>query len=83
MITMMYVGNVVGYLIISLIGDLVGRKILMMSNLFITLIGMVVTIFCVNLAMAASGLFLITLGVQNAFNICFFFISEKMSEETR
>lgn len=82
-ITMMYVGNVVGYLGLSLIGDLVGRKLLMVTNLFVVLLGMGVTLFCVSLTMAAAGLFLMTLGVQNAFNICFFFISETMSEETR
>ena len=80
---MMYVGNVVGYLGISSIGDLVGRKLLMVTNLFIALLGMGVTLFCVSLTMAAVGLFLITLGVQNAFNICFFFISETMTESTR
>ena len=73
--TMMYVGNVVGFLGLSLAGDLVGRKVLMVSNLVIALLGLVITIFCVSLTMAAAGLFLMTLGIQNSFNICFFFIS--------
>ena len=76
---MMYVGNVAGYLCLSLFGDLIGRKLLMVVNLIITLLGVLIVIFCVSLTMAASGLFLSTFGVQNAFNICFFFISETMS----
>ena len=72
---MMYVGNVVGYLGLSLIGDWMGRKVLMVGNLIIACLGVLITIFSVSLTMAAAGLFLSTLGIQNAFNICFFFIS--------
>ena len=73
--TIMYIGNVVGFLIVALIGDLVGRKFLMMCNLITALVGLAITILCVNLTMAAAGLFLMTLGIQNSFNICFYFIS--------
>ena len=71
----MYIGNVVGFLIVALIGDLVGRKFLMMCNLVAALIGLAVTIFSLNLTMAAAGLFLMTMGIQNSFNIWFYFIS--------
>ena len=71
----MYIGNVVGFLIVALIGDLVGRKFLMMCNLAAALIGLAVTIFSLNLTMAAAGLFLMTMGIQNSFNIWFYFIS--------
>ena len=73
--TIMYIGNVVGFLIVALIGDIVGRKFLMMCNLISALVGLAVTILCVNLPMAAAGLFLMTMGIQNSFNICFYFIS--------
>jgi MFS family permease len=82
-ITMMYVGNVIGFLGLTLVGDLVGRKRLLLGNLLISLLGLVITMFCVTLSMAAAGLFLTTCGIQNAFNICFYFISETMSEKNR
>ena len=72
---MMYIGNVVGFLGVSIIGDWMGRKALMTGNLIITCLGVLITIFCASLTMAAAGLFLSTLGIQNAFNICFYFIS--------
>ena len=71
----MYIGVVAGFLTLTLVGDLMGRKMLMMSNLLISLVGLVLTIFCVSLPMASVGLFLLTFGIQNCFNICFFFIS--------
>ena len=72
---MMYIGNVVGYLGLSLLGDLTGKKKLMLINLATAILGLILTIFSVDLTMAGVGLFLSTLGIQNAFNICFFFIS--------
>jgi hypothetical protein len=66
MITLTYIGTVVGFLLLSFVGDLVGRKRLMTS-----------------LLMAGIGLFIASVGVQNSFNICFYFISETVSEEFR
>lgn len=81
--TMMYIGNVAGFITLTLVGDLMGRKLLMVSNLIIALVGLIITIFCVSLSMASVGLFLVTFGIQNTFNICFFFISETMDEHSR
>lgn len=79
----MYVGNVVGFLAVTLVGDLMGRKRLMIGNLVVALIGLLITMFCISLPMAAVGLFLVTCGIQNSFNVCFYFISETMSEHQR
>lgn len=79
----MYVGNVVGFFGLTLVGDLMGRKMLMVVNLFLAAIGLTLTILCQSIMMAGIGLFIITCGIQNAFNVCFYFISETMSEEYR
>jgi MFS family permease len=79
----MYLGNVAGFFIITLVGDFFGRKMLLVSNLLACVVGLLLTIFCVDLTMAAAGLFLMTLGIQNAFNVCFYFISETVSESHR
>lgn len=79
----MFVGIVAGFFGLTLFGDYVGRKRLMIINLFIAMTGLLITLFCVSLHMAAVGLFLITCGIQNAFNIAFNFISETIAEEKR
>lgn len=43
-------------------------------------VGMLITIFCVNINMAGAGLFLVTGGLQNSFNMGFYFMAETMSE---
>jgi MFS family permease len=79
----MYVGNVVGFLGLTLVGDVLGRKMLMLANLIICAVGMIITVFAVNLTMAGIGLFISTCGIQNAFNICFYYIAETVSESHR
>jgi len=78
-ITLMYVGNVVGFLCLTLVGDLFGRKNLLLGNLIIAAVGLAICIFCVNLTMAGVGLFISTCGIQNTFNICFYYIAETVS----
>lgn len=82
-ITIMYVGNVVGFLGLTLVGDLMGRKMLLVVNLFLVVVGLMLTIMCQTLTMAGIGLFITTCGIQNAFNVCFYFIAETMSEDYR
>lgn len=74
-ITLMYVGTVVGSLVLTMVGDLVGRKRLMIACLATNVIGLAIVISSVNIEMAAAGLFLSTVGVQTAFNVCFYFLS--------
>ena len=83
MITITYVGTVVGFLILSFVGDLLGRKRLMIICMSGVVIGLVIAIFCQSLMMAGIGLFVASVGVQNAFNICFYFIAETVSEDFR
>jgi len=71
----MYVGVVVGFLVLTIFGDLLCRKILMVSCLIINVIGLIIVIFSVNIVMAAVGLFLSTAGLSNGFNICFYFLT--------
>jgi len=79
----MYVGAVVGFLALTVLGDLLGRKILMVSCLIINAIGLIIVIFSVNIVMAAAGLFLSMAGISNAFNICFYFLTETVAESHR
>lgn len=80
---MMYIGTVVGFLALTVLGDLLNRKLLMVSCLIINVIGLIIVIFSVNIVMAAIGLFLSTAGLSNGFNICFYFLTETVAESHR
>jgi MFS family permease len=72
----MYSGALLGIFFMSLVGDVLGRKTLMLANLTLMLIGLGLTIFCVNLWMAGIGMFLCVLGGKNNFNLCLVFTAE-------
>ena len=71
----MLFGKAIGPLIPTLIGDLMGRKKLMLGSLLLYAIGLTLVLCCVNLPMAGVGLFIAMCGAQNAFTIPFFFAS--------
>jgi MFS transporter, AAHS family, benzoate transport protein len=74
-----YFGYIIGAIINITMGDLIGRKRLMLLNLTITLLGLVITLISLNMMMAGIGLMLVTAGVRNCFNACFYFIAEEVS----
>jgi hypothetical protein len=74
LISFMFFGAAVGFLCLTLFGELVGRKLLIQLNLGAFLVGLTLTVFCVDVYMAAAGLFLSALGINNAYIICFYFI---------
>ena len=82
-ITLTYIGGIVGCFINSFIGDMIGRKSLLILSLLFNVLGLIVVIFSQSLIMATVGLFFVSIGSQNAFSVCFYFITETISEEFR
>lgn len=82
-IAFMFFGAAMGFLCLTLFGELVGRKLLMQINLGMHVLGMALTVFCANVYMAAAGLFLAAFGISNAYIICFYFILEVVADEWR
>lgn len=80
---MMYVGAVVGFLISAVIGDHMGRKTLITLCLLLNLVGMTLTILAPTIVVAGVGLFISTVGIQNGFNVCFYFLAETVAESHR
>lgn len=76
----MYIGAVIGFIVLLLIGDHVGRKALMTLCISTLVIGMVVTLFCVNITMAGIGLCICAAGSGAAYNVCFMFLAETISD---
>jgi MFS family permease len=74
LIAVMFFGAAMGFLCLTLFGEMIGRKLLMQLNMASFIIGMILTILCVDVYMAAVGLFLSVLGISNAYIICFYFI---------
>ena len=74
----MFVGHLVGFLVLTIFGDYLGRWWLMFSNLLTSLAGFLVCMFAGSIEMATAGLFFALLGVRNGFVICFNFLTESM-----
>ena len=71
----MYGGSLLGVFFMSLTGDLFTRKTLIFINLLMMIMGMTLTIFCVNLWMAGIGIGLCVFGGKNNFNLCVIFMT--------
>jgi hypothetical protein len=56
-------GIIAGLIFTSLIGDLIGRKSLLIVNIAISVIGLILTIFCVNHLTIAIGIFFTAWGI--------------------
>lgn len=78
-----YFGYVAGSLFSLIVGDLMGRKRLMLLNLMMTLVGLGSTVLSLNLMMAGVGMLFASAGVRNCFNACFYFIAETVNEKKR
>jgi MFS family permease len=76
-------GRMAGCFCIALVGDLLGRKRLILSNLLLTILGLVVALLGDSLPLIGTGLFLTIFGIQNAGYTTFYFITEKVSETHR
>ena len=65
---------------LTLFGEKMGRKRLMLSNLLLSIFGVIVTLNSWNLSIATVGFFLTLFGARNNFNVCFYFIYEIMED---
>ena len=79
----MYAGSLLGVLFMSLSGDLLGRKTLILLNLIMMMIGMCLTIWCANLWMAGIGIGLCVFGGKNNFNLTVIYMTETTSKKYR
>jgi hypothetical protein len=83
LVSLMLAGKTIGALSLSFIGGLLGLKNLLVSNLFITILGMVLTLMSSTLTGVGIGLFWIILGIQNSAYCCYSYLTETVSEPTR
>ena len=74
--SVMYSGDLIGITILSLVGDAMGRKSLIIICQIIMMIGLLVTIFSFSLWMGGIGMFCCILTSKIAQNICFTMIYE-------
>lgn len=81
--SLMYVGIFAGYLTLSLVGGMVGRKTLMMGAMTMALVGFTTTILSTSIGIAGLGLLFSIFGVCSASNVTFFYLAETVSENYR
>ena len=75
----MYLGHVIGQIVSALIGDLFGRKTLMIGSLAISVIGLVTAALSPTIILNIIFMFVTIFGVSIAFNLCFYFLAETVS----
>ena len=73
---MFFFGSVVGYIGMGSIVDNLGRKLTFNLCLLIAVTGNVLIVTIPSLISVEIGLFMMGLGLENAFNLCFYFLSE-------
>lgn len=78
-----FLGSIVGYLLVGSLVDNFGRRMVFNGCLVIGTFGGLLVSASVHLAMASTGLFLMGLGLENAFNLCFYFLSEAFENKKR
>jgi MFS family permease len=81
--SVMLAGKAFGCLSLSFMGDLFGLKSLLVSNLFLSMLGMIITFTASTLSGVGVGLFWMIFGVQNSGYCTWGFLAEKVSEPQR
>lgn len=81
--SLVYFGSFSGYILLSMVSDNLGRKKSILLSMGIAFIGMVLIGSAPNIPLTAIGLFLTGFGSDVAINICFYFITETVSEAKR
>lgn len=71
----MYGGALCGIILLSVLGDVIGRKKLMLINMYIAILGLGVTVFSVNMLMAGIGLFFSIFGIKVSHNLSYIFVA--------
>ncbi len=75
LIFIMYLGHVIGQIASALIGDVFGRKTLMIMSLTLTVIGMISAVLSPIILVSIISMFITIFGISIAFNLCFYFLA--------
>lgn len=78
-VMLIYSSTIFSYLLLSIFGDFLGRKNFMIFGLTLTIAGIILSIFSVNLIMGAIGMFASCLGTQWLYSVSLMYISETVS----
>jgi MFS family permease len=79
----MYVNSTFAFIALSILGEWLGRKKIIVAGQLMMVGGIVLTILSTNLVMAIVGLFIGMVGLQWQFNVCLVYISETVAESHR
>ena len=74
-LSVVFSGGVFGIFLMSVVGDLLNRRALLMVNLLTMLLGMLLCVFSANLWMAGIGMLLCIFGGKNNFAMSLAFTS--------
>lgn len=72
---MFFLGSIVGYVCVGSLVDNFGRKMTFNMCFALGVFGKLLLLVSPTLPVAEVGLFLIGIGLENSFNLCFYFLS--------
>lgn len=71
-----YSGLIIGFRVLSIVGDHFGRKIILVAGLICGIGGLLLAIFINNIYAASVGLLIALLGIQWSYSISSMYITE-------
>lgn len=73
---MFFLGSIFGYIFTGSLVDNLGRRLAFNFCLVLGSAGNFLVVISPNLGLAEVGLFMMGFGLENSFNLCFYFLSE-------
>lgn len=81
--TLMYSGIVIAIVLLSLFGNFISKKNIILFNSILILIGVIIASFSVSLVMGGVGLFFCNFGGMFTFNLSYIYVIETFGEKHR
>ena len=72
---MFFLGALVGFIILGSMVDNIGRRLTLLISLGIGSLGLLLILIAGNIVLVDIGLFVVGFGLENAFNLVFFFLT--------
>jgi MFS family permease len=82
-ISFMYANGIVAFILLSVLGEWLGRKKVIVIGMIVMIGGIALALFSTSLLMAVAGLFVGLVGAQWHFNVGLVYISETVAESHR
>ncbi len=81
--SLIYAGVLLAIVLLALLGGMLGKKILLLANTILSLMGVAITSFSTSLVMGGVGMLFCNFGGMVNLNLCYIYIIETVHEKYR